>query len=73
MYYSIGWCCCCFRFKFCFPRKRILFTKQYYALNPPGILRSQVKKKQSKETVTYQPTELEEDAYEKLETAIRNI
>ncbi|XP_076234003.1 uncharacterized protein LOC143178942 [Calliopsis andreniformis] len=69
-----GWCCWCFRFKFCFPRKRILFTKQYYALNPPGTLHTQMKKKkQTEKTVTYVPTEFEEDAYEKLETAIRNI
>ncbi|XP_076761350.1 uncharacterized protein LOC143429574 [Xylocopa sonorina] len=67
-----GWCCCCFRCKFCFPKKRILFAKQYYANNPPGILSVQIKNKE-KETIAYESTEIEKDMYEKLEAAIRDI
>ncbi|XP_006621880.1 uncharacterized protein LOC102678180 [Apis dorsata] len=64
-----GWCCCCLPFKFCFPKKRILFAKQFYVNNPPGVY----KKDPKKEELTYEPTEFEEDMYEKLEAAIRNI
>ncbi|CAL7949701.1 unnamed protein product [Xylocopa violacea] len=67
-----GWCCWCFRWKFCFPKKRILFAKQYYANNPPGVLSVQIKGKK-KETIIYESTEIEEDMYEKFEAAIRNI
>ncbi|CAK9813462.1 hypothetical protein ANTQUA_LOCUS7635 [Anthophora quadrimaculata] len=68
-----GWCCCCFRCKICFPKKRILFAKQYYITNPPGTLSKQAPKKGEKEFITYEPTEFEEDAYEVFEAAIRNI
>ncbi|XP_053986082.1 uncharacterized protein LOC128880245 isoform X1 [Hylaeus volcanicus] len=69
-----GWCCWCFRCKVCFPRTRILFAKQYYALNPPGVLAKEVKKKEeAQQFITYEPTEFEEDAFEQFETAIRNI
>ncbi|XP_076659561.1 uncharacterized protein LOC143362929 [Halictus rubicundus] len=69
-----GWCCCCFRCKFCFPNKRILLAKQYYTVNPPGILAKEVKKKEKpEEFITYEPTEFEEDAYERFESVIRNI
>ncbi|XP_076226308.1 uncharacterized protein LOC116427437 [Nomia melanderi] len=69
-----GWCCCCFRCKFCFPNKRILFSKQYYAINPPGTLVTEVKKKgETQQLITYEPTEFEEDTFEQFETVIRNI
>ncbi|XP_011866535.1 PREDICTED: uncharacterized protein LOC105561294 [Vollenhovia emeryi] len=71
-----GWCCCCFRCKFCFPRKRTVFIKQYYAMNPPGIFVKDLRKgKQVKDeaTVKYEATEYEYDAYKTLEAAIRNI
>ncbi|XP_026670869.1 uncharacterized protein LOC108626720 [Ceratina calcarata] len=69
-----GWCCCCFRFKFCFPKKRITFAMQYYAKNPPGVLSIEPRKKEEMvEPFTYRPTELEEEAYETFESAIRNI
>ncbi|XP_076283835.1 uncharacterized protein LOC143210658 isoform X1 [Lasioglossum baleicum] len=69
-----GWCCCCFRCKFCFPNKRILLAKQYYAVNPPGTLAKEVKKKEkTQEFITYEPTEFEEDAFERFESEIRNI
>lgn len=67
----LGWCCCCFRCKFCFPRRRILFAKQYYAMNPPGTLTRDVKK--AEEPIKYEATEYEYDAYNTLEAAIRNI
>lgn len=73
IHYFTGWCCCCFRCQFCFPRKRILFAKQYYMNYPPGVFSTQVKGKKEKEAITYGPTEFEEDTYEKFETAIRNI
>ncbi|XP_018352072.1 PREDICTED: uncharacterized protein LOC108754338 isoform X1 [Trachymyrmex septentrionalis] len=66
-----GWCCCCFRCKFCFPRKRIMLIKQYYAMNPPGIFVKDLKK--VKEPVKYEPTEYEYNTYKTFETAIRNI
>lgn len=75
-YYTgfLGWCCCCFRCKFCFPRKRILFAKQYYAMNPPGSLtRDLMKAEDKKEPITYEATEYEYDAYNTLEATIRNI
>ncbi|XP_011705171.1 PREDICTED: uncharacterized protein LOC105460427 [Wasmannia auropunctata] len=69
-----GWCCCCFRCRFCFPRKRIILIKQYYAMNPPGIFVKDLKKeKDMKEPIKYEVTEYEHDAYKDLETAIRNI
>ncbi|KAL0131072.1 hypothetical protein PUN28_002573 [Cardiocondyla obscurior] len=69
-----GWCCCCLRCKFCFPRKRIMFVKQYYAKNPPGVFVKDLKKEKSvKEPVKYEATEYEYIAYENFETAIRNI
>ncbi|KAK9293969.1 hypothetical protein QLX08_011262 [Tetragonisca angustula] len=69
-----GWCCWCFRFKFCFPKKRILFAKQYYANNPPGVFRQiQIKKEKEREPITYEPTIFEEDRYEKLKAEIKNI
>ncbi|XP_029052548.1 uncharacterized protein LOC114880574 isoform X1 [Osmia bicornis bicornis] len=64
-----GWCCCCFRCGVCFPRKRIHFAKEYYALNSPGTLN----KEEEKQFITYEPTEFEEDAYNTFEAAIRNI
>lgn len=71
---SIGWCCWCFHFKFCFPKKRILFAKQYYASNPPGIFRQiQRKEEEEKGPTKYESTEFEEDMYKKLEAAIKNI
>lgn len=71
---SLGWSCCCFRFKFCFPRRRILFAKQYYADNPPGTLCIPVKKKmEAQQIITYEPTEFELDEYENFEAAIRNL
>ena len=74
IYYSTGWCCWCFRFKFCFPKKRILFAKQYYANNPPGVFRQiQIKKEKEREPITYEPTIFEEDRYEKLKAEIKNI
>lgn len=66
-----GWCCCCFRCKFCFPRKRILFAKQYYTLNPPGTFVKNLKKPEDVEE--YQATEYERSAHEAFEAAIRNI
>ncbi|XP_018306081.1 uncharacterized protein [Mycetomoellerius zeteki] len=66
-----GWCCCCFRCKFCFPRKRIIFIKRYYAMNPPGIFVKDLKKE--KESVKYEATEYEYNTYETFEAAIRNI
>ncbi|XP_078034374.1 uncharacterized protein LOC144468633 [Augochlora pura] len=69
-----GWCCCCFRCKFCFPNKRILFAKQYYAINPPGTLVKEIKKKDKKmQVLTYEPSEFEEEAFERFESVIRNI
>ncbi|KAL6444724.1 hypothetical protein ACFW04_002059 [Cataglyphis niger] len=69
-----GWCCCCFRCKFCFPKKRIKFAKQYYAMNPPGTFVKDLKKeKYIKEPIKYEATEYEYNAYETFETAIRNI
>lgn len=72
--YILGWCCCCFRCKFCFPRKRIILAKQYYAMNPPGILVKDLKKKKDvKESVKYKATEYEYNAYKTFEAAIKNI
>ncbi|XP_077275145.1 uncharacterized protein LOC143904378 isoform X1 [Temnothorax americanus] len=69
-----GWCCCCFRCKFCFPRKRIILVKQYYATNPPGIFVKDLKKVEDvKEPVKYEATEYEYNAYKTFEAAIRNI
>ncbi|XP_018367539.1 PREDICTED: uncharacterized protein LOC108764036 isoform X2 [Trachymyrmex cornetzi] len=69
-----GWCCCCFRCKFCFPRKRIILIKQYYAMNPPGIFVKDLKKeKDVKESVKYEATEYEYNTYKTFEAAIRNI
>ena len=74
IHYSIGWCCWCFRFKFCFPKKRILFAKQYYAKNPPGVFRPIPKKKEKeKKPIIYEPTIFEKDLYEKLGAKIRDI
>ncbi|KAI4495624.1 hypothetical protein M0802_008459 [Mischocyttarus mexicanus] len=64
------WCCCWFRCKICFPRERIIFVKQYYAQNPPGIL---IPKLNKKKPIKYEPSEFEQDMHEKLETAIKNI
>lgn len=73
LYFS-GWCCCCFRCKFCFPRKRIILVKQYYAMNPPGIFVKDFKKeKDVKEPVKYEATEYEYNAYKTFEAAIRDI
>ncbi|XP_011163500.1 uncharacterized protein LOC105198483 [Solenopsis invicta] len=71
-----GWCCCCFRCKFCFPRKRIILVKQYYTMNPPGVFMKDFKKKKDvkkEEPIRYGATKYEYDAYKTLETAIRNI
>ncbi|XP_043255487.1 uncharacterized protein LOC122399127 [Colletes gigas] len=69
-----GWCCCCFRCEFCFPRRRILFAKQYYAINPPGTLAKEVEKnEETQQFITYEPTEFEENAFEQFEARIRNI
>ncbi|KAI4477867.1 hypothetical protein M0804_012347 [Polistes exclamans] len=67
---SFGWCCCWFRCKICFPRERIIFVKQYYAQNPPGIL---IPKLNKKKPIKYEPSEFEQDMHEMLETAIKNI
>ncbi|XP_026829371.1 uncharacterized protein LOC113562888 [Ooceraea biroi] len=67
-----GWCCCCFRCKFCFPRKRILFAKRYYTLNPPGTFVKSLKKPRE-DIVEYKTTEYEYNAHEVFEAAIRNI
>ncbi|XP_015185926.1 PREDICTED: uncharacterized protein LOC107071437 [Polistes dominula] len=65
-----GWCCCWFRCKICFPRERIIFVKQYYTHNPPGIL---IPKHNKKKPIKYEPSEFEQDIYDKFETAIKNI
>ncbi|KAF7379730.1 hypothetical protein HZH68_016678 [Vespula germanica] len=64
------WCCWWLRCKMFFPRKRIIFVKQYYMRNPPGIL---IPKLSKKKPIKYEPSEYEQDMYEKLEAAIRNI
>ncbi|XP_011068173.1 PREDICTED: uncharacterized protein LOC105154385 [Acromyrmex echinatior] len=66
-----GWCCWCFRCKFCFPRKRIMFIKRYYAMNPPGIFVKDLKKE--KESIKYEATKDEYDTYKSFEAAIRNL
>ncbi|XP_020279504.1 uncharacterized protein LOC109852613 [Pseudomyrmex gracilis] len=66
-----GWCCWCFRCKFCFPRKRILFSKQYCAINPPGTYVKDLKKQE--DVIKYEATEHERDAYETFEAAIKHI
>ncbi|XP_072751251.1 uncharacterized protein [Anoplolepis gracilipes] len=69
-----GWCCCCFRCKFCFPQKKIIFTKQYYTMNPPGTFVKDLKKeKDMRELIKYEVTEDEYNAYKTFETAIKNI
>ncbi|XP_011152324.1 uncharacterized protein LOC105190970 isoform X2 [Harpegnathos saltator] len=69
-----GWCCWCFRCKFCLPRKRILFAKQYYTMNPPGTLvRNFKKEKDVQEPIKYEATEEEHNAYRTFEAAIKNI
>ncbi|XP_008212066.2 uncharacterized protein LOC103317097 isoform X1 [Nasonia vitripennis] len=71
-----GWCCCCFRCKFCFPRKIIMIEKKYFSENPPGILVESTtndKQKSAAQTIKYEPTIFEQDAYEKFESAIKNL
>nr|XP_012226481.1 PREDICTED: uncharacterized protein LOC105674603 [Linepithema humile]XP_012226482.1 PREDICTED: uncharacterized protein LOC105674603 [Linepithema humile] len=69
-----GWCCCCFRCKFCFPRERILSAKQYYTMNPPGIFVKDLKKEEDvREPIKYEATEYERHAYETFEAAIMNV
>jgi len=73
MLYISGWCCWCFRFKFCFPRKRISFAKHYYMLNPPGTFAKVIKKTKDVDFIKYEATEYEYDAYKTFEAAIKNI
>ncbi|XP_024936046.1 uncharacterized protein LOC112493693 isoform X2 [Cephus cinctus] len=68
-----GWCCCCFRCKFCFPRERIESAKEYYAKYPPGILQEVPVKGTADETIKYTPTLFEVEAYERFEAGIRNL
>lgn len=64
-----GWCCCCFRCKLCFPRKIISLAKHYYGTDPPGVMTI----KGQQQPFKYDPSELELDAFEKFETALRNL
>lgn len=58
----------------CFPEDRIFHAKHYYAENSPGILVDQPRKKgEPPEPIKYKPTLFELDAYEKFESAIRNL
>lgn len=63
-----GWCCCCFRCKFCRPRSRINEAKKFMMDNPPGTFVSEDKK-----TINYKPTVYENDAYEKLKKTLMQI
>ncbi|XP_033216042.1 uncharacterized protein LOC117172342 isoform X1 [Belonocnema kinseyi] len=70
-----GWCCCCFCCETCFPMEIIVAEKKYFSENPPGTLVKGIKDSTivKKERVNYKPTLSEYDAYEKFESAIRNI
>ncbi|XP_063981832.1 uncharacterized protein LOC135164949 [Diachasmimorpha longicaudata] len=62
-----GWCCCCFRCEFCFPLEKIEYSKTYFAKNPPGVFRG------AQGDESYVPSAFELEAYEELESAIRNL
>ncbi|XP_012286923.1 uncharacterized protein LOC105703250 [Orussus abietinus] len=69
-----GWCCWCFRCEFCFPKERISKAKEYFANNLPGTwIQETTGKNRKLETVKYKPTLFELEAYEKFESAIRNL
>ncbi|XP_023016667.2 uncharacterized protein [Leptinotarsa decemlineata] len=63
-----GWCCCCFRCKFCQPREEIEEVKRYFTNNPPGIFHDKDNK-----VFEYQPTFYEKYAHKKLEQELRNL
>ncbi|XP_048507636.1 uncharacterized protein LOC125500153 [Athalia rosae] len=70
-----GWCCCCFNCASCDPMDKILTAKKYYAENPPGILTKYADSNVAKDakTTEFEPTLFELEAYEKFESAIRNL
>ncbi|XP_018333335.1 uncharacterized protein LOC108742568 [Agrilus planipennis] len=63
-----GWCCCCFRCKFCKPVLRIHKARQFLAKNPLGIYHTKDNKK-----IVYKPTYQEEYVYKQLHKALMKI
>lgn len=54
----------------------MMTEKKYFSENPPGILvdsTTKGKQKSAAETIQYEPTIFERDAYEKFESAIKNL
>ncbi|GJQ76678.1 hypothetical protein Trydic_g15534 [Trypoxylus dichotomus] len=62
-----GWCCCCFRCRFCKPRLRIDDVKRFHAENPPGVYYT------DRQKLTYKPTHYEKYAQKRLEQAILSL
>jgi hypothetical protein len=62
-----GWCRCCFRWGFCWPRALLDKAKKYVALNPPGVL-----VEDGTET-KHEPTTYENEAYEDLLNSLKQL
>lgn len=63
----LGWCCCCFRCKFCKPRQRIDEAKHFLMNNPAGVYHI------NDEKVTYTPSNYEEYAQKKLQHVLMKL
>ncbi|KAG5879115.1 hypothetical protein JTB14_031662 [Gonioctena quinquepunctata] len=63
-----GWCCCCFRCKFCRPREEIEEVKTFFVNNPPGIYHDK-----DGNVIEYQPTFYEKYAQRKVEQELKKL
>ncbi|KAL3287109.1 hypothetical protein HHI36_001590 [Cryptolaemus montrouzieri] len=68
MWCTRGWCCCCFRCKFCRPRARIDGIKEYFTQNPPGVVHDDYDN-----IIEYQPTSYETYYQKQLEKELRKL
>ncbi|XP_044744680.1 uncharacterized protein LOC123306647 [Coccinella septempunctata] len=68
MWCTRGWCCCCCRCKFCRPRNRIEWIKEYFMQNPVGVVHDDYGNR-----IEYHPTKYEKYYYSNLEKELKKL